>query len=197
MPACGDRLSSRLLTDGVALQDDYVSPAAVRELKRCAERRRGRGEFGAARVGAERSLRREGIRGDMTCWLGEPLFAAERALLRKFEQLRLEVNREGWLGLFDLELHYAWYAPGTGYARHADQLDGSNERVVTLILYLNETWHAGAGGELRLFAADARYRDIEPIAGRLVCFLAAGREHEVLATREGRWSVSGWLRRRP
>jgi SM-20-related protein len=162
----------------------------------CAERRRACGDFGAARIGTdERLQRREEVRGDRTCWLVEPLFAEERALLADLELLRLDFNRTAVLGLFDLELHYAWYPPGAGYARHVDQLQGRDQRAVSLILYLNDAWQHEAGGELRIFDADG-FLDIEPIAGRLVCFLSAGREHAVLPTRHGRLSVAGWFRRR-
>lgn len=187
-----------MLADGLAIQDGYLSVARIRELKDCGASRRARGDFTAARVGTgARSRRREEIRGDLTCWLEEPLLAAERIFLADIEQLRLELNREGFLGLFDWELHYAWYPPGASYARHVDQLQGRNQRVVTLILYLNEGWEPSAGGELRLFARDGGARDIEPIASRLVGFLTDGREHAVLPTREDRMSISGWLRRRP
>jgi len=47
-----------------------------------------------------------------------------------------------------------------------------------------------------LFDAAGCHRDIEPIAGRLVCFLTPGREHAVLATRRDRLSISGWFRTR-
>jgi SM-20-related protein len=185
-----------LFAGGIAVQDGFLPLARIRELADCAERRRARGDFGAARVGAdERLQRREAVRGDCTCWLVEPLFAEERALLADLELLRLGINRKGVLGLFDLELHYAWYPPGAGYTRHVDQLQGRDQRVVSLILYLNKAWRREAGGELRMFDTDG-FRDIEPIAGRLVCFLTAGREHAVLPTRDGRLSITGWFRRR-
>jgi SM-20-related protein len=185
-----------LFAGGIGVQDGFLPPARIRDLIDCAQRRLARGDFGAARVGAdERLQRREEVRGDRTCWLVEPLFAEERALLADLELLRLDFNRKEVLGLFDLELHYAWYPPGTGYARHVDQLQGRDQRVVSLILYLNDAWRREAGGELRIFDTDG-FRDIEPIAGRLVCFLTAGREHAVLSTRQGRLSIAGWFRRR-
>jgi SM-20-related protein len=185
-----------LSADGVAIQDEFLTRPRVRELIDCADLRRARGDFGAARVGAdERLQRREEIRGDRTCWIAPPLFAAEGALLSDLEQLRLDLNREGFLGLFDLELHYAWYPPGAGYARHIDQLQGRDQRKVSVILYLNDAWTPDAGGELRIFDGDEA-RDIEPIAGRLVYFLTAGREHAVLPTRQDRLSISGWFRQR-
>jgi SM-20-related protein len=189
-------LCAALFADGVAVQNHFLALPRVRELVECAEMRRARGDFAAARIGADARLkRREEIRGDSTCWLAEPMFAGERALLDDLDQLRLELNREGYLGLFDLEVHYAWYPPGAGYARHVDQLQGRDQRKLSIVLYLNERWPPEAGGELRIFGQDGA-RDIGPIAGRLVCFLTAGREHEVLPTRQGRWSITGWFRQR-
>jgi SM-20-related protein len=185
-----------LRADGVWVTDRFLSESGVIELMECAERRVARGDFAAARIGAGlRSQRQEEIRGDRTCWLSEPLFDAERALLEDLEGLRLELNREGFMGLFDLEMHYAWYPPGAGYARHLDQLSGRDERVVSLVLYLNHAWTPDAGGQLRIFQEKGA-RDIEPIAGRLVCFLTEGCEHAVLPTRQSRWSLTGWYRRR-
>jgi SM-20-related protein len=186
-----------LRTDGVAVQDQFLAPSQVRSLLECAHLRRARGDFDAARIGGDGGLqRREEIRGDLTCWIIPPLLPAEESLLREFESLRLLLNREAWLGLFELELHYAWYPPGTGYARHVDQPHGRTHRRVSLVLYLNDGWTPAAGGELRIFDAADRHRDIEPIAGRLVCFLAADRAHAVLPTQRDRFSVSGWFRAR-
>ncbi len=183
------------------MRDGFVPPERVQELIDCAAQRRAAGEFGparigAARVGGELAERREDIRGDWTCWLVPPWRPAEQQLLLAFEQLRLELNRQALLGLFELELHYAWYPPGAGYARHLDQPRGYAERQVSVILYLNPHWTAEAGGVLRLFGDAEQHRDIEPLAGRLVYFLSAGREHAVLPTQAERLSVSGWFRRR-
>ena len=163
----------------------------------CAKLRRTRGEFEAARIGSGRSVqRREAIRGDSTCWITPPLLPAERTLLQRLEGLRLDLNERYLLGLFELELHYAWYPPGAGYARHVDQPHGRGQRRVSLVLYLNEDWTPAAGGELRIFDAGDRHRDVQPIAGRLVCFLTPGREHAVLPTQRERLSISGWFRLR-
>jgi SM-20-related protein len=179
---------------GLAVQEDFLASSHIAELARCAKLRLARGDFQAARIGADRQ-RSEDIRGDSTCWITSPLEAAEASLLAQFEQLRLELNRGAYLGLFDLELHYAWYPPGAAYARHVDQPQGRLQRLVSVLLYLNEGWSPAAGGELRMFDAGG-YRDIEPIAGRLVCFLSPGREHAVLPARRDRLSISGWFRAR-
>jgi SM-20-related protein len=182
---------------GVSIRDQFLAPAQIRSLVECAHLRRARRGFDLARIGRERGLqRREEIRGDSICWITPPLMPAEKGLLEQLEYLRLELNREALLGLFELELHYAWYPPGAGYARHVDQPQGRTQRQVSLVLYLNESWTPAAGGELRMFDTAGGHRDIEPIAGRLVHFLTPGREHAVLPTQSDRLSISGWFRTR-
>ena len=190
-------IDADLSIDGISVRDRFLASSQIRPLLDCARLRRARGDFDAARIGSGRSLqRREDIRGDSICWITPPLWPAEQTLLKQLEQLRLELNREGGLGLFELELHYAWYPPGAGYARHVDQPQGRVQRRVSLVLYLNEDWIPAAGGELRIFDAVDGHRDIEPLAGRLVCFLTPGREHAVLPTQCDRLSISGWFRTR-
>jgi SM-20-related protein len=190
-------IDTDLRGDGISIRDQFLAPAQIRSLVECAQLRRARGEFDAARIGNNRSLlRREEIRGDSTCWITAPLLPAEQVLLEELEHLRLALNREALLGLFELELHYAFYPPGAAYARHIDQPRGRAQRQVSLVLYLNEGWTPAAAGELRIFDTADGYQDIQPIAGRLVSFLTPGREHAVLPTQSDRLSVSGWFRAR-
>ena len=190
-------IDAALSVDGISVRDQFLAPSQIHALIDCVRLRRARGDFDAARIGRGQNLqRREDIRGDSTCWIAPPLWPAEQTLLAELERLRLELNREAMLGLFELELHYAWYPPGAGYARHVDQPQGRTQRRVSVVLYLNEDWTPPSGGELRIFDAADGYRDIEPIAGRLVCFLTPGREHAVLPTNRERLSVSGWFRTR-
>jgi SM-20-related protein len=189
--------SADLSISGISIRDRFVAQPDVRSLLECAHARQARGDFAVARIGGQGAAqRREEIRGDFTCWLREPLYRAERVLLEQLEGLRLELNREAYLGLFELELHYARYPPGAGYARHVDQPLNAQQRKVSLELYLNVDWQRLDGGALRIFGADDRTLEIEPLGGRLVCFLTSGREHEVLPARRDRLSISGWFRGR-
>jgi SM-20-related protein len=186
-----------LRTRDFVVRDEFLTPQQVRALIGCAETRRDRGDFAAARIGAGRALeRRAEIRGDSICWLTEPLYAPERELLRLLEELRLQLNRSVFLGLFESEWHYAWYPPGAGYARHIDQPQGREQRRLSLVLYLNEQWQSCDGGVLRIFADDGGYSDIEPLGGRVVAFLTARRAHAVMPTRRDRLSLTGWFRSR-
>jgi SM-20-related protein len=189
-------ISEDLKATGISVQDGYLNTVRVRALQDCLNARRTRGNFSQARIGRDATLQNDpGVRGDRTCWLCAPGFAAEEELKLDFERLRMQLNRDLYLGLFELELHYAWYPPGAGYARHVDQPRGCAARRVSLVLYLNESWEAGSGGELELYDDDG-CRRIEPHAGRLVCFLAARREHAVLRSHRDRFSISGWFRAR-
>ena len=186
-----------LRTRDFAVRDEFLTPQQVGALVSCAEMRRERGDFVAARIGAPRALeRRAEIRGDSICWLTEPLFAPERELLESLEELRLQLNRSAFLGLFESEWHYAWYPPGAGYVRHVDQPHGRDQRRVSLVLYLNRRWQSSDGGVLRIFADDGRHTDIEPVGGRVVAFVTEHREHAVMPTNCGRLSLTGWFRGR-
>jgi SM-20-related protein len=192
-----DRILEQLRADGMSVSDGFLAPPDVRALAECAALRRARGEFVEARIGADRSLqRREDLRGDLICWLAGALLPAETQVLGALEQLRSCLNEGAYLGLLDLEIHYAWYPPGAAYARHVDQPQGRSARRVSLALYLNERRSPADGGALRIQCDDGRFRDIEPVGGRLVLFLSESREHEVLLTQVPRLSLTGWFRGR-
>jgi SM-20-related protein len=192
-----DRVLEQLRADGISVSDDFLPPPDIRALAECAELRRSHGEFLEARIGADRSLqRRAGVRGDLTCWLTGALLPAETRVLGALEGLRVGLNERAYLGLLDLEIHYAWYPPGTAYARHVDRPQGRSARRVSLALYLNEARSPADGGALRIRGDDGRFRDIEPVGGRLALFLSESREHEVLVTQVPRLSLTGWFRGR-
>jgi SM-20-related protein len=192
-----ERILEQLRADGISVSDAFLPPSAVRALADCAVLRRARGEFVEARIGADRGLqRREDVRGDLICWLAGALLPAETEVLGALEQLRLCLNEGAYLGLLDLELHYAWYPSGAAYSRHVDQPRGRSARRVSLALYLNERHSPGDGGALRIQGDDGRFRDIEPAGGRLVLFLSESRVHEVLQTQAPRLSLTGWFRGR-
>ncbi|HEX3949132.1 MAG TPA: 2OG-Fe(II) oxygenase [Steroidobacteraceae bacterium] len=189
--------STDLGRSGISIWDRFAAPHEVQALRECANARESRGNFAAARVGSlGKEQRQKSVRGDFTCWLREPLLPCERAVIDRLEDLRLQFNRDLFLGLFELELHYAKYPPGAAYARHVDQPRGSARRQLSLVLYLNPDWQHSDGGALRIYGAADRYVDVEPLGGRLVCFLTPGREHEVLPPRRERHSISGWFRGR-
>jgi SM-20-related protein len=114
--------------------------------------------------------------------------------MQQLNSLRIFLNRENYLGLNDLELHAAIYPENSFYKKHRDNFKNSNQRIVSVILYLNIDWNSNDGGQLRLYLPKKSI-DIEPIGGRLVVFLSEDFPHEVLTTHQERYSLTGWFRR--
>lgn len=134
------------------------------------------------------------LRGDRTLWLDDPRCGtAASAYLHALDALRLGLNRRLFLGLRELEAHYACYPPGTGYARHRDRFRDSDLRVMSLVSYLNTDWDEADGGALRLHAEGGGV-DVMPEGGSSVCFLSE-LEHEVLPAARERLSIAAWFRR--
>ena len=144
--------------------------------------------------GADRALQ-PALRGDRTLWLDDPRCGDQaRAFLAQLDALRIALNERLFLGLAEVEAHYARYAPGAGYARHRDRFRDSDARVVSLVAYLNDVWNDSDGGALRLHF-DHGAIDIPPLGGTAVCFRSE-LEHEVLPALRERLSIAAWFRRK-
>ena len=115
--------------------------------------------------------------------------------LDAMDRFRTTLNHSLFLGLDNLECHFAIYAPGAFYQAHLDRFRDNNRRTISTVLYLNPDWLPQHAGELRLHV-DGQTIDIAPVANRLVCFLSADILHEVLPTTHERLSLTGWFRRR-
>ncbi|MEX2512238.1 MAG: 2OG-Fe(II) oxygenase, partial [Cyclobacteriaceae bacterium] len=90
------------------------------------------------------------------------------------------------------------YPPGSFYLRHLDQFQAVKYRIVTVILYLNASWHKDDGGSLRMYFIGEdgleKAEDFFPIGGRLVAFISGEVPHEVMPTQKERFSITGWFR---
>jgi len=96
--------------------------------------------------------------------------------------------------------------PGGGarYVRHYDCMDAqrskfTQQRLCTLILYLNPFWDAAHGGCLRLYPGlpgkEEDHVDVAPLHGRLLAFLCEGQNaHEVLPAWRPRFACTWWVR---
>jgi SM-20-related protein len=152
--------------------------------------------FQAAHVG--RGLAKKQIhsmRGDVISWLDDT-DSIDCTYLAWMEDLRIGLNKALYLGLFEYECHYAIYGTSAGYARHSDVLNGSRNRVLSTVFYLNEDWQACDGGELVLFEpiGDTIIATINPTFGKMIIYLSESFPHEVLAAHATRRSIAGWFR---
>jgi len=193
-------VADALAEDGWACNTEFLPDTTWRALDAEVRARHADGGFDAAGVGTRKTRRvASDVRGDRIRWL-EPT-AASAALqdaLSRLDDLRVTLNRELQLGLFEFEGHFALYAPGAGYRRHRDQHRGSRARTLSCVLYLNAEWKAEDEGQLRLYldSSGGDYRDVLPEGGTLVCFLSGRFWHEVLPARRERLSLTGWFRGR-
>lgn len=134
------------------------------------------------------------VRQDKIRWLQRDQ-AAEAPYLALMDQLRLAINYELFMGLFDYECHLAHYPPGAFYRKHVDAFKGRSNRILTSVLYLNPDWQAQDGGELVLYGAQGEVLEkVLPEAGKLVLFLSERFVHEVLPGQRDRFSITGWFR---
>lgn len=196
-----------LLIDQLARQHwaitcEFLSMTEIEALAREVRQWWSEGLFHRAGIGphARRQIRSE-IRGDYIRWLDErALTPAQTAYWTKMEQLREALNQALFVGLRELEAHYAVYPPGAFYRKHLDQFRTDDARLISTSLYLNLDWPEAAGGALRLYPhrhEPHRFLDILPRAGTLVVFRSDTIYHEVLPATRQRLSVTGWFRRRP
>lgn len=195
--------AAALADPGFAMVRDFLDGATVAALRAETEAFRDGGILREAAVGrgGEKEVRSE-IRGDRVLWLDPAALTEPQSRYREaLESVRVELNRSLFLGLFDLEAHLASYAPGTFYKPHLDCHRGVSSRIVSAIVYLNDSWTAEDGGQLRLYTdpdsgVSGPAFDILPEPGKLVLFRSADFWHEVLPARRERFSLTGWFRKR-
>ena len=192
-PAFHQQISTALNDYGWSVIDNYVSDSLLNELLSESKVLKASGQFKQA--GISNGIVDQNERGDLINWINpQACLPAQWQFLQQMDHLRYYLNRENYLGLFDLELHATIYPEGSYYSKHLDNFHHSSRRVLTVILYLNTNWQATNGGQLRLYLPKKTI-DIEPVGGRLVCFLSNSFQHEVLTTRYDRYSLTGWFRR--
>ena len=152
--------------------------------------------FKQARIGREeREIDNPFVRSDRILWIdGEQ--PALKEYLDWMEQLRLAVNRRLFLGLFDYECHFAYYAKGAFYKKHFDAFQGERNRVLTTVYYLNPNWQPQEGGQLQIYSpADGTLMEtVQPSYGQMVVFLSERFPHEVVPAQRERYSLAGWFR---
>jgi SM-20-related protein len=161
---------------------------------------RSSGVLKPAQVGqGPRQQRLSEVRGDSIKWL-EPqaLTPFEKPFWAWLESFKAQINSRLFLGLSSQEIHYAAYPPGAGYQKHIDVFQKDAQRVLSIVLYLNDAWKAGDGGELSIFSEDdPNHLEVKiiPEFARCAVFLSGKIYHQVEFTNRERFSVTGWLKK--
>jgi SM-20-related protein len=141
------------------------------------------------------------IRTDEISWITNNSNASS-AWLNWTEALQAYLNRRLFLGLFSFESHFAHYAKGDFYKKHKDAFKGEGNRVLSVVVYLNQHWSPSDGGELVIYdnkspvssVVDNRKITVSPTFGTIVVFLSEEFPHEVLPAKRDRYSIAGWFR---
>lgn len=195
-----DHISQEIYSNSYVVVDNFVDEAFRKALLKEQTDLLNQGQFTKAAVGKgdQKQVRAE-IRSDEVLWMDSTSLSPLQAIFwEKVAEVQQVLNRRCFLGLKSFEGHFARYPIGSFYKRHLDQFHAVPHRIVTIILYLNESWTEADGGQLRMYFpqedGSERVEDVLPVGGRLVVFLSEEIPHEVLPTRKERISITGWLR---
>ncbi|WP_255307415.1 2OG-Fe(II) oxygenase [Allomuricauda sp. CP2A] len=137
------------------------------------------------------------IRGDFTYWLDRKRDVRLQPFWNLLDEIVFMFNRYCYLSLSGYEFHLAHYPSGGHYDKHLDQFENRNNRMISVIIYFNDAWQKGDGGELEIFEKDGSSFLVEPLAARCVMFKSAEVPHAVLQAHKSRFSVTGWLLYQP
>ena len=132
------------------------------------------------------------IRSDHILWLNPELVISNQHVQALFS-LGQELNRAFYLGIRDVEAHFACYNAGEFYALHRDNPQGKNGRMISTVYYLHEDWQDDWGGELHLQDKNDIWHVLQPKPNRIALF-QSDLLHEVLEAKHQRLSITGWLR---
>ena len=195
-----DHISQEIYNNSYVVVDDFVDEGFRKALLKEQIDLLNQGQFTKAAIGKgdQKQVRTE-IRSDEVLWMDSTALSPLQAIFwEKVTQVQQVLNRRCFLGLKSFEGHFARYPIGSFYKRHLDQFHAVPHRIVTVILYLNESWTEADGGQLRMYFpqedGSERVKDVLPLGGRLVVFLSEEIPHEVLPTQKDRISITGWLR---
>lgn len=136
------------------------------------------------------------IRSDKIYWLDrkhkDPF---ENRFLNLIDRFVIYLNSTCFTNIIGYEFHFAVYDEGSFYKRHLDVFKDSRQRAFTMIMYLNQDWKEGDGGELCVYIDDLPLK-VAPLNRKAVFFKSSELEHEVLQSQKARLSITGWFKTR-
>ena len=191
-----EEIITSFLATGVGQSSEFISRELALSLKEILINLNDKNKMFQAGIGHRSDFHKdETYRKDKIHWMEKssenPAEANFMLLMNSFIQF---LNESCYAGVNDFEFHYALYEKGSFYKKHVDQFSQNDSRIYSIILYLNENWCEGDGGELILYKESSEEK-IAPQMGTMVFFDSATLPHEVLETHVPRYSLTGWLKR--
>lgn len=191
-------LFDKLAEQDYVVIDDFLEDQLIEQIISFFAIKEAENVFHKAAIGSSGNVKIiNEVRGDYTFWLDKNRDAELSDLFDVLDQVKYWINRMCFLSLSDYEFHLAHYPTGSFYKRHLDQFSERNNRMISLIIYLNKDWKNGDGGELRIYPQGNNSSDIQPLFNRCILFRSDTLEHEVLTANKDRRSVTGWMLYKP
>ena len=186
---------TQLAEDNFIVVDGFFPEQLLSKVLIFFDQKRMEEEFKEAMIGpATDQMRISSIRNDQTFRIDKNRDDELSSFFSLVEELKTAIAQHLFLSLNGHEFHLASYSKGGFYKAHLDQFDSRSNRMISLIVYLNEDWKKGDGGELKLHHPS---RLVEPILNRAVIFRSDVVLHEVLPAQKERRSLTGWLLKQP
>ena len=184
-----DQILNDLDQHGFALIDDaYSSEYTQALLEECTS------HFNQFRDAAIQNGVMSQIRSDHILWINDELKIAQQHI-DYLNALSEQLNQAFFLGIQEVEAHFACYNAGEFYALHRDNPQQKNGRLISTVYYLHEEWQEDWGGKLRLQDKNEQWHVIAPKPNRIAIF-QSDLLHEVIQAKQQRLSITAWLRSR-
>jgi len=191
------RWMEELALNDYVIADDFISGEMFRSIMHFFHEKEQGNLLKRAGIGSSGEFQlNESIRGDFIHWLDRERDSELEPFFGLMDELIESLRRHCFMSLSGSEFHIAKYPAGSHYDRHLDQFNERSNRQITVLIYLNQNWKKGDGGELKIYKDDKEIL-VEPIAKRLLLFKSDVVEHEVLTTKVPRYSLTGWLLHQP
>lgn len=191
------QIADQITEQGWAVVDDFFTPSEVHFVREWIDQCWDHSQLCAAKVGkSHEAILDTTIRGDFIHWIDFDQIDSPILLIKsRLDYLKQLFNETFFAGIVDYECMMAVYPPGASYQKHVDAFKNDDSRVISVIMYFNTQHNAVNGGQLRIFPPNSNTIDIEPQAGKMVCFRSNQIPHEVLKTSAKRYSITAWLRK--
>ena len=190
-----DILITRFIADKIGIVDNFLSVSLATHLKNNLADLQAKDLLRASGTGNLTFINQNKlVRGDKIYWLDRKHNNFyENEFFDLMDRFVIYLNSTCYTGITGYEFHYTRYETGSFYKKHVDQFKNNDSRQYSMILYLNDNWQQGDGGELCIHHAD-HLQTIPPNNGKSVFFKSNELEHEVLLTHKTRISITGWLK---
>ena len=191
-----DLLIDSYLEDSIGIDTGFLSERLSNGLQENIRQLQKDDRMNAAGIGNDDVKDpKQKVRGDKIYWMDKNHNNKfENEFLQLAEDFIDRLNSTCYTGINGYEFHYAVYEEGSFYKRHKDQFKNDSDRKYSLINPLNHNWREEDGGQLLVYQAEG-VQKILPHSQTAVFFKSDEMEHEVVASRRERMSISGWLKR--